>query len=102
MERSDREAARHAAIAQENAVFGLAFSPNGHELASGGADDTIHLWRIGPHSYGRLATLTGHTDFVRSVAFSPDGRTLASGGTDNTVRLWDVATGDGAGRSAHR
>jgi WD40 repeat protein len=40
-----------------------------------------------------VATLTGHTDFVRSIAFSPDGTTLASGGTDNAVRLWDVATG---------
>jgi WD40 repeat protein len=82
-----------APIAQENAVFGLAFSPGGHTLASGGADDTIHLWHIGQGAYGQIASLAGHTDFVRTIAFSPDGRTLASGGTDDTVRLWDVATG---------
>jgi parallel beta-helix repeat protein len=38
-------------------------------------------------------TLTGHTDWVRSVAFSPDGRLLASGSADYTIKLWEVASG---------
>ena len=44
-------------------------------------------------SYGQR-TLTGHTDWVRSIDISPDGKMLASGSADKTVRLWDVETGE--------
>jgi len=40
---------------------------------------------------GRLvSSLSGHTDWVRSVSFSPDGKLLASGAADSTVKLWEV------------
>jgi serine/threonine protein kinase len=39
-----------------------------------------------------IATLTGHSNSVRSVAFSRDSRTLASGSWDNIIKLWDVQT----------
>ncbi|WP_369259566.1 trypsin-like peptidase domain-containing protein [Streptomyces sp. R35] len=72
-------------------VWSVAYSPDGHTLATASADHTVRLWNV---TTGKTrTTLTGHTDAVYAVAFSPDGHTLATASADTTVRLWDVATG---------
>jgi WD40 repeat protein len=38
-----------------------------------------------------IATLHGHSTWVRSVTFSPDGATLASGSLFDDVYIWDIA-----------
>ena len=68
----------------------VAFSPDGHRLATASNDGTVKLWDA--KTGAELRTFLGHTDYVLSVAFSPDGRRLASSG-DKTVRLWDAETG---------
>jgi WD40 repeat protein len=69
----------------------IAFSPDGKILASGGDNNTVHLWDV--FTGESRSTFTGHTQRVNNVAFSPNGRTLVSGSEDCTIRLWNIATG---------
>lgn len=63
-----------------DSVPGVAFEANRNIVATASSDRTARLWDMtDPRKPGPLATLTGHTDGIRSVGFSPDGRTLATG-----------------------
>jgi len=74
------------------AVASVAFSPDGHTLATGNDGGTLQLWDVTHPARPRPLSQppAGFAAAVNSAAFSPDGRTLASGNADGTVRLWDV------------
>ncbi len=75
-----------------DAVYDVAFSPDGQLLASGSYDKTVKLWSVSDAKV--IATLHGHQDQVFRIAFSPDGRSLASCSGDGTTIVWDLDTGE--------
>ena len=75
-------------IGHTNEVYGIAYSPDGRLLATGGLDRKAKVWEA---STGReLLTLSGHTAGLNGVAFSPDGTRLATASWDGTSRVWDI------------
>ncbi|MCU0525713.1 MAG: protein kinase [Elainella sp. Prado103] len=76
---------------QGGTVRGLAFTPDGQRLITGGDDQTIRVWGV---SNGQpVLSLPGHTSTVKSVVVKSDGSTLASSSDDQTIRLWNLGMG---------
>jgi WD40 repeat protein len=69
-------------------IMGLAFSPDGRNLASVDTRGNCRLWEVATGK--ERQQFVGHRDVVTSVAFSPDGKALATGSWDTTGLLWDV------------
>jgi WD40 repeat protein len=75
----------------KGAVTGLAYSPDGKVIATGGADASVRLWDAAAGK--ELRRLAGPGAAVLRVAFSPDGLRLAAAGMGGGVWVWELATG---------
>ena len=76
-------------------VRGIALSPDGQVLASGGygSENNLRLWRVSDGAL--LRAFTANRYGVRCIACSPDGQTLVSGGyaSDSNLKIWRVSDG---------
>lgn len=70
-------------------VMGLAFSPCGKFLATGGEDDTLRLWSI-PDGI-EIQTIKAHEGDVRAITFNPVGDLFATCSWDKSVKIWSTA-----------
>jgi WD40 repeat protein len=79
-------------------VRGVAFSPDGQSLVTGGGGE-VKVWDSRRGQEVLVLTAHEHRPYtldrgeVRGVAYRPDGRRLASVGGDRTVQVWDTITG---------
>jgi WD40 repeat protein len=74
-------------------VNSLAFSSDGKQVLSAGADGSVKLWDI---ASGRLIRTLGSpsSDRAASVAFLPDGERALAGYEKSGVKLWDLRNGN--------
>jgi WD40 repeat protein len=69
-------------------TFAVSFSPDGHYLVTGGANQTVQVWDA--KTGNPIGTLGAHDRDIQGLAFSPNGHHLASASGDGTVKIWDA------------
>ena len=79
-----------SAIAHEDAILQLSWSPDGKLLVSSAADKTIKIFKADDLS--EVKALTGQHDWIYGLQFSPDGKTFAAGGYDGVLSEYDAAS----------
>ncbi len=83
---------RSLRLSSTGSVNGIAFSPDGERIVTGGSDGSARVWDAsGGHP---VLDLHGHTDRITSISYRPDGVHIATASEDGTARQWNAATGD--------
>ncbi len=74
----------------------VAISGDGARLASGGADNVIHLFDLDSQAStaSPLREIRQHADWVMDLVFSTDGQHVASASRDRSARVYSVETGE--------
>lgn len=77
-------------VQRERAVFSLAISPRGDQIASGADRNDVGISDL---ASGVVRRHEAHEGSVGAVAWSRDGETLVTGGEDGWIRFWDPRSG---------
>jgi len=80
-----------AVLPTASQVDGIAYSPNGSNLAVAYGDGTLRIWYVATGL--EVRSIKAHDAAATSVAYSPDGAHLASASFDHTVKIWDANSG---------
>lgn len=75
---------------QQGSITRLAFSDDGHSLASVAEDGRIEIWGVPNARLDRTLTTGGA---VTALRFSSNGQVLATAGEDYSITLWNLQTG---------
>lgn len=76
---------------QGDVFFDAAFSRDGKQLVTGGADGIVRVFDVASGAE-RLA-IESHADWVTDVCVSPDGKRIATASRDKTAKVFDIETG---------
>lgn len=81
----------HGMVEHQDAIQGIAFTPDGRQLISGARDGRVIFWDT---TTWRPTRTTDAHDKVYDVSVSGDGMWLVTSGSDCRTRVWKIATGE--------
>jgi WD40 repeat protein len=86
-----RSSLMERSLSHKGDVRALAFSPDGHRLATASASGAGQLWDVA--TAAKLGAPLSHEAPLTAVAFSPQGDIIATSDVAGMLKLWDALTG---------